>query len=417
MSGGSIVARSLIIACLACALYSMPNHQHAAAHIVPPKIADAKPMESKPQPAPVGGTALVNGLDAFPLRGPALARGVIIWSHGRSLTREDSTSATPLYLTNFAEAGWDVMRFNRPRVIDRLTQSTDDLIARVHKLRAQGYAKIVLAGQSYGAFIALGAAQRNPDVDTVIATAPAAYGNFFDSYDSWQTNGRALDHLLRGVGQTRVALAFFHGDDYDPGGRGSEARAILTENHAPFLIIDQPRDLVGHLAANTGLFVRRYAACLVAFAQQSGANDATNCDDSWGLEPSVALLHEPKVDTVAQRDDQRTATGASTSEDEEDAMTGRWYGYYPNGREFLVDITARQGDRVEAVYGVGPSVDGGTQASWIERKGSVIKGSLVFDEPGRAQITLTPTELGTMDVLWRSVDGTGELESTARRIH
>jgi hypothetical protein len=120
---------------------------------------------------------------------------------------------------------------------------------------------------------------------------------------------------------------------------------------------------------------------------------------------------------VAQRDEQRTATGASTSEDEEDAMTGRWYGYYPNGREFLVDITARQGDRVEAVYGVGPSVDGGTQASWIERKGSVIKGSLVFDEPGRAQITLTPTELGTMDVLWRSVDGTGELESTARRIH
>ena len=417
MRAGGLAIKGALLAACSFFLWNSPHIQHDTTQIVPTKsLPGATHGGAEHAARTAQTTSLVPAFDAF--RGPASAKGIIIWSHGRSLTREDSESQTPLYLSLFADQGWDVARFNRPRLIDKLADSTADLTARVHALRAQGYSRIVLAGQSYGGFIALGVAQNNPDVDTVIATAPAAYGNFFDSYESWEANRSMLDKLLKGVGEhTRVALAFFHGDDYDPGGRGEQARALLTAAHTPFMLIDQPRDLVGHLAANTGLFVRRYGSCLVTFAETAGA-EGTACDVNWGLQPSVALLNGPSPDLLADATpEDHVDTGTSTAGGEEAPVTGKWYGYYPNGREFMVDVTGREGAQVDALYGIGPSVDGSTKATWIVRKGSVVDGALVFDEAGHSRITLTPTELGTMDVVWRAADGSGELEASARRLH
>ena len=45
-------------------------------------------------------------------------------------------------------------------------------------LKHQGYRHIVFAGQSFGAFLALMAADASTDVDAVVATAPAAFGGF-----------------------------------------------------------------------------------------------------------------------------------------------------------------------------------------------------------------------------------------------
>lgn len=355
------------------------------------------------------GTSLLPAFTDAPPQGPAKAAGVIVWSHGRSLTHEDSEAPSPSYLRSFLAADWDVLRFNRHRTEDLLPDSTADLVARVHELKHQGYRSIVLAGQSYGGFIALGAADDNPDVHAVIATAPAAYGSFFDSFASWQENGDALYRLLRGLGHTRVLLAFFHGDDYDPGGRGTEARRILAGKAVPYLVIDQPRDLVGHLAANSGLFVRRYADCILEFAAGTDSAPVHGCDDSWGLEPSAQLVPPPQDGAAVTA---RTGTSATAPS----AIGGRWYGYYPNGREFMLEIRRQTGNQVEALYGVGPSVDGKTPASWVTRQGAVSDGALVFAEAGRSEITFAPTELGTMDVTWRAPDGSSHLEATARRI-
>jgi pimeloyl-ACP methyl ester carboxylesterase len=226
------------------------------------------------------------------VKGPAQTPGIVIWCHGRSLTREDSTAPTPLYLKQFLSAGWDVVRFNRPRVEDQLPDSTAALVAKVHALKAQGYAKIVVAGQSYGGFIALGAADADPEIHAVIATAPAAYGSFFDSYESWQQNGSALFQLLDSLQHTRVLLAFFHGDDYDPGGRGIESERILERKGLPFWVLDQPRDMVGHLAANSGLFVQRYGTCVVNFVTAAADAPAPPCDDELDA-PSASLADKP----------------------------------------------------------------------------------------------------------------------------
>src|SRR5207253_6003467 len=114
------------------------------------------------------------GLDpAFegPAIGPAKAKGVIVWSHGRSINAEDSQSPTPAYLSALRDDGWDVMRFDRLSQGDSLPDSTRRLVDHVGSLKRNGYKRILLAGQSFGAFLSLMAADASSDVDAVIATS------------------------------------------------------------------------------------------------------------------------------------------------------------------------------------------------------------------------------------------------------
>src|SRR5579864_7311384 len=74
------------------------------------------------------------GLDsAFPepAIGPTQAKGVVVWSHGRSINTEDSQSPTPSYLRALRDDGWDVVRFDRARRDDTLTDSTARLVDHV----------------------------------------------------------------------------------------------------------------------------------------------------------------------------------------------------------------------------------------------------------------------------------------------
>ena len=197
--------------------------------------------------------------------GPEHSTGVIVWNHGRSLTVEDSESPMPPFLRVLREGGWDVLRFDRPRDSDTLIDSTRRLIDHVAELKHKGYRRVALAGQSFGAFLALMAADASDDVDAVVATAPAAFGSFDEFYESWRLNAIRLYPLLERVRRARVMLFFFHGDDFDPGGRGERSRAILAERGLGFAVVDQPAFLVGHWASSTGLFLRRFGRCIRDF--------------------------------------------------------------------------------------------------------------------------------------------------------
>ena len=72
---------------------------------------------------PVAGRGLDPAFEQD-LLGPERAMGVLVWSHGRSTTVEDSESATPPFLRVLRDNGWDVLRFDRPRDSDTLTDST-----------------------------------------------------------------------------------------------------------------------------------------------------------------------------------------------------------------------------------------------------------------------------------------------------
>src|ERR1700676_4571257 len=98
---------------------------------------------------------LVPAQDAASLIGGERAQGAVIWSHGRSLRTECSQAPTPDYIGAFREAGWDTFRLNRPSVVDTLTDSAATLSESAEALRHKGYRRVVLAGQSFGAFVSL----------------------------------------------------------------------------------------------------------------------------------------------------------------------------------------------------------------------------------------------------------------------
>ncbi len=220
---------------------------------------------------------LVPAQDESSLLGPLHSQGVVIWSHGRSVEVEDSLAPTPGYIAEMQKAGWDTFRLNRLRAGDTLSASAIRLAAAAESFKLKGYRRVALSGQSFGAFISLMAAGRSDAVDIVIGTAPAAYGNFERNYDTFRLNASKLYEILTSVRKARVALVFFHGDDFDPGGRGERSLDILERQGLPSLVIDQPPRLETHWAGNTPEFTRRFAGCLIAFAERDAAEGALDC--------------------------------------------------------------------------------------------------------------------------------------------
>lgn len=341
-----------------------------------------------------------------PMLGADKAKGAVIWSHGRSIEVEDAEAPNPLYLGTLRDAGWDVYRLNRMRRSDTLDASSQALVGMVHKLRKQGYGRIVLAGQSFGAFIALMAAGASDEVDAVIATAPAAYGSFSDFYDSWRNNAGNLYPLLQGVRRARVQLFLFHGDDFDPGGRGERARAILAQRGAEHMVIDQPSHLVGHGAAATGLFVRRFGACIVRFAEARPSPGDPACDQSWGRMPSPQLRTPERI--------RSTLIGGGSARP--NPFLGKWYGFYPNGREILLTIDSTASDELVADYVLGPGVVPGQDLEFVERKGRVIGDELVFEEEGRNTLRYQIRSDSKLSATWIGRNGSGRLEAVMRRL-
>ena len=367
------------------------------------------------------------GLDsAFsqPLLGPGQALGAVVWNHGRSISAEDSESPTPPYLRVLRNSRWDVFRFNRLRDGDTLTASARRLVELVSQLKHKGYHRIVLAGQSFGAFLALMAADTSDDVDAVVATSPAAFGDFDEFYDSWRLNATRLYPLLEKIKRARVMLFYFHGDDFDPGGRGERSRAILSARHTGFSVVDQPAFLVGHWASSTGLFLRRFGSCIRDFVDADKLEGERVCEPVWGEAPSSELrlpdeLIHPRaavhVTTAVTGASLVRFAGVSTSSG---GKSGHqvWYGFYPNGREVLLGLEDVRGQDVGAVYAIGPGIDENEPSEWSRRNGRVVEDKFMFEEKGKSTLRFRSRADGGLSATWTSPDGKTTMEGALRRL-
>jgi len=228
------------------------------------------------------------------LLGAARAQGAVIWSHGRSLQKECSLVPTPDYISAFRAAGWDTFRLNRPSIIDNLPDSAAALAQEAEGLKHRGYRRVILAGQSFGGFISLIAAGRSDAVDAVIATAPAAYGSGQSNPSSYGLNATRLYDLLGAIRHARVALFFFDGDIFDPGGRAPIADGILDARGLAHLVVDRPAGLPTHWASITPAFASQFGPCLVAFAADERRSGALSCRD---LETAA---QPPRLPTLSQ---------------------------------------------------------------------------------------------------------------------
>jgi pimeloyl-ACP methyl ester carboxylesterase len=224
-------------------------------------------------------TELLPAQEAASLLGGARAEGAVIWSHGRSLQTECARAPTPDYVEAFRVASWDIFRLNRPRSADNLPDSSAALANAADALRQRGYRRVVLAGQSFGAFLSLIAAGRSDAVEAVIGIAPAAYGSLYSNPAGYKLNATRLFDLLGAVRRARVALFFFEDDVFDPGGRGPVADQILAAHGLAHLVIDRPAGLSTHWAGAGPAFAAEYARCLVAFAGGRTAGGTLTCAD------------------------------------------------------------------------------------------------------------------------------------------
>jgi pimeloyl-ACP methyl ester carboxylesterase len=354
------------------------------------------------------------------LLGPGRAIGAVVWNHGRSLNAEDFKAPTPPYLRALRDGGWDVFRFDRSRDGDTLNASAARLDGIVADLKKHGYHRILLAGQSFGAFLALMAADNSDAVDAVVATAPAAFGDFQENYDTWRLNATRFYPLLEYLRRARVMLFFFHGDDFDPGGRGVESRAILARRAVGFAVIDQPAYLTGHWISSSGAFMRRFGECIRDFANDTALHGEFKCSPVWGDRPSAELRVPPEVLRTQARTPLLAALpGASAPA--RDGETGpaandAWYGFYPNGREVFVALEAVNGRGLTAIYAVGPGIDKGEPAEWHRRRGQIEGHELVFEQRGESTLRFRQRDDGGLNATWISPDRVTRMVAGMQRI-
>ncbi len=200
------------------------------------------------------------------MRGPQLANGLIVWSHGYMAGRNSTESAPQPWIGRFTRLGYDLYRFDREWISDWAGDATA-LVAAVRKAREMGYRRIVLAGQSAGAWVSLAALARGAPVDGVISIAAAHHGTVDKMSDptrarsEWQ---RVLELIKPGP---KIVLVNFAEDAYDVGGRMADARSIFTRTGVAAEIVDNPEGFKGHGAAGDFAFARKFGPCIQAFIE------------------------------------------------------------------------------------------------------------------------------------------------------
>jgi hypothetical protein len=265
-----------------------------------------------------------------PLRGPGQAVGVVVYNHGNDDFNEQYKVPVQPFVRLLAEDGWDVIKFARLRAADDVHRAEEALDGEVASLQRRGYGRIVLAGPSRGAWLALMVATRRP-VFAVIATAPGGYGTKGNgprrSFDEMRAR---LPRILPG---TRVMIADFSGDPRvdQVGGRGAMFRRALV--NVPHVVIDRPQGFPGHTAAMTGRFARVYAGCIQRFVAPAPLPENFACDTASGLAVAADLPVPPEVNGVP-----------------ENGLLGRWVGIYPNGDARLLVVTQADESRMSGVW-------------------------------------------------------------------
>ena len=217
-------------------------------------------------PAPLPAIGRLRPEPYWENKGPQAAAGLIVWSHGYRSGKDSTVNAPQGQVATFTHHGYDLYRFDREWIRDWPGDATA-LVDAARQAKAIGYRRVVLAGQSAGAWVSMAAVLRGAPVDGVISVAAAHHGYVKDMRDvsvarsEWQ-------QIVRGIKPgPRLVVVNFAGDDYDVGGRMDDARSAFAASGVQALVIADPAGFKGHGAANDNAFPRKYGACIHAFIE------------------------------------------------------------------------------------------------------------------------------------------------------
>jgi hypothetical protein len=192
------------------------------------------------------------------------ATGALIWLH--PFTDDPAAWPAPAWTAPLAEAGWDIWRLDRGRP-DPLDAGAARLAEGAAALRARGYRRVALLGDSRGAFIALVALRHPGLADAVILAAPAAHGRSEARRPQALADFAAALEAARPAAGARLALLLFRDDpwDPDPDRRAALFAAAVARIGVAGLLVDRPEAPIGHGGLHDPQFTVRLASCLAAF--------------------------------------------------------------------------------------------------------------------------------------------------------
>jgi pimeloyl-ACP methyl ester carboxylesterase len=202
---------------------------------------------------------------AFTPVGPAAARGALVWLHGSYDTDvQPESPPEPGWVARMAALGFDIWRFDRSPGADPLTEGGAGLLHGATALRQAGYRRVVVAGHSRGAFIALSGLAHPDVIDAVAAISPAAHGT---SLARRPLAMAAYQLLLDAAGSVDLALVLLQDDPLEPdsAGRDTAARTMARRTGARLLDIVQPDEPRGHMGGYDVNFDKLFGARLVKF--------------------------------------------------------------------------------------------------------------------------------------------------------
>jgi pimeloyl-ACP methyl ester carboxylesterase len=199
----------------------------------------------------------------FAHHGPGAAKGALVWMHGTYGKDQSGPPNPPDFVGREAAAGLDIWCFNRNRADDPLPRGAEILARGLKGLRELGYRRVIVAGHSRGAWIALTVLAHPGLADGVVAFSPAAHGTRVEHKAQALADWTALWDAAVNDG-TRVVLAQLADDAWDPDPSG---RLAIARQHfgANLFSIFQPREPVGHGGAYEPAFDEQFGARIENF--------------------------------------------------------------------------------------------------------------------------------------------------------
>jgi hypothetical protein len=316
--------------------------------------------------------------------GPEKARGLVIWNDGYSPDRGAPMKVPPV-VQYFAEAGWDAHNLRRHSGVQG-DQVANLIFATIDVAKRKGYRRILLFGQSRGAYASIQVGSYRPDILGILPLAPAGFGDYARASDFRQNDYaiRPLWDRYKNSG-IRVAAGFFAGDDWYetkvPNTRGPYAKKRLDELGVANFIINEPAypKMQTHSGGTSWEFARRFGPCLEHF-YETGA--AISCRDDDPATAAIFNIALPELSAAA-----KAAVAAGHP------YLGLWQGTWQFGRFAALAVTAVNGDKAEATYIIGKGVFADKPES---SSMPLVIGQGYAERPGRVSFRFTPQPDGSL---------------------
>jgi len=318
-------------------------------------LASLEPLTTDAGSAPVAEFPVEERLLRAPSGAPKGPKTLLYYMHGFDGRARTHAPLPEYFVSELRQSrGWDVIDGNYPRAgvseIRRFGAANFGaavfLARRVKELKAQGYRRIYVGGQSWGGWNSLLLATLpGLPLDGVVLVVPACCGwraTGADHDDPNYANNKLLfDQLVQRVRYPTVGV-FFLGDEYEPADRGKGAAAALTRHGVANLIIDHPPGFSGHGSAWFPPFDYLYGACIADFLESPRTGECPRRRIALDVGDFRAVVAEQQLLN-------RHLSGATLAE-----LAGRRFAVYPQGE--LRDIRSAGETRVKG-YGIGERLE------------------------------------------------------------